>query len=90
MHKRRGAGVGNISWKKVKGYERFHIRLFGFVCFNFILGWMCRITVIFGTLEDGSLLIGIFASNNCLSYRNIFQNGVDAMSKISDAFSTKS
>ena len=29
---------------------------------NFELGYMCRITVIFGTLKDGSLLINILAS----------------------------
>ena len=33
---------------------------------NFILGYICRITVNFGTLKDGSLLINIFASNNFL------------------------
>ena len=36
------------------------------------------------------LLIDIFASNNSFSYRNIFQNGVDSLSKIDDAVSTKS
>ena len=57
---------------------------------NFILGYICRITVIFGAMKDGSLLINMFASNNCFNYRNIFQNGVDALSKTDDAFSTKS
>ena len=57
---------------------------------NFILGYICPITVNFGTLKDGSLLINIFAaSNNCFSDRNIFQNGVKALSKIDDAFLTK-
>ena len=41
----------------------------------------------FRTLKDRSLLINIFASNNCFSDRNIIQNGVDALSKIDDAFS---
>ena len=51
-----------------------------------LIGYMCGITVIFGALKDGSLLINILASNNCFSYRNIFRNGVDALSKIGDAF----
>ena len=47
----------------------------------FILGYICWITVNFGKLKDGSLLISIFALNNCFSDRNIFQKGVDALSK---------
>ena len=57
---------------------------------NFKIGFTCRITVIFGTLKDGSLLIKTLASNICFSYRNIFQNGVDALSKTGDAFLSKS
>ena len=57
---------------------------------NFEIGFTCRITVIFGTLKDGSLLINTLASNICFSYRNMFQNGVDALSKIADAFLSKS
>ena len=57
---------------------------------NFKLSFTCRITVIFGTLKDGSLFINILASNICFSYRNMFQNGVDALSKIVDAFLSKS
>ena len=57
---------------------------------NFKIGFMSRITVIFGTLKDGSLLINTLASNICFSYRNMFQNGVDALSKIVDAFLSKS
>ena len=57
---------------------------------NFKIGFRCRITVIFGTLKDGSLLINTLASNICFSYRNMFQNGVDALSKIVDAFLSKS
>ena len=48
------------------------------------------ITVHFRTLKDGSLLLNIFASNICFSDRNIFQNDVDALSKIDDTFLTKS
>ena len=50
---------------------------------------MCRITMSFGTLEDETFLIDIVASNNYFSYRNIFQNGVDALSKIDDTFFDK-
>ena len=57
---------------------------------NFKLGFTCRITVIFGTLKDGSLLINTLASNICFSYRNMFQNGVDVLSKKVDAFLSKS
>ena len=57
---------------------------------NFKIGCTCRITVIFGTLKDGSLLINTLASNICFSYRNMFQNGVDALLKIVDAFLSKS
>ena len=57
---------------------------------NFKIGFTCQITVIFGTLKDGSLLINTLASNICFSYRNMFQNGVDALSKIVDAFLSKS
>ena len=56
---------------------------------NFKIGFTCRITVIFGTLKDGSLLINSLASNICFSYRNMFQNGVDALPKIVDAFLSK-
>ena len=52
---------------------------------NFKLCYTCRITVIVGTLKDGSLLINNLASNNCLSFRN-FQNGADDLSKIVDVF----
>ena len=56
---------------------------------NFKIGFTFRITVIFGTLKDGSLSINTVASNICFSYRNMFQNGVDALSKIVDAFLSK-
>ena len=37
-------------------------------------GYMCRTTVIFGTLKNGSLQMNSLPSNNCLSYRNVFDN----------------
>ena len=43
---------------------------------------MCRTTVIFETLKDGSLEINRLALNNGFSYRNVFQNGVNALSKM--------
>ena len=57
---------------------------------NFKISFTCQIAIIFGTLKNGSLLINTLASNICFSYRNIFQNGVDALSKIVDAFLSKS
>ena len=69
----------------------FHktVRLCHVYC-NFKIGFTCRIAVIFGTLKDESLLINTLASNICFSYRNMFQNGIDALSKIVDAFLSKS
>ena len=43
-------------------------------------------TVIFVTLKDGSLQIDILVSNNCFSYRNVYQNGVKALSKMVNYF----
>ena len=57
---------------------------------NFKIGFTYWITVIFGTLKDGSLLINTLASNICFCYRNMFQNGVDDLPKIVDAFLSKS
>ena len=75
----------------IKGTSVFHktVRVCHVYC-NFKIGFTCRISVIFGTLKDGSLLINTLASNICFSYRNMFQNGVDALSKIVDAFLSKS
>ena len=75
-----------------KTFQVYHIYTFQVyhVYYNFILGYICRITANFGTLKVGSLLKNIFASNNCFSDKNIFQNGFDALSKIDDAYLTKS
>ena len=81
------------------GHQTHHLRVRVFfhktlrVCHvycNFKIGFTCWITVIFGTLKDGSLLINTLASNICFSYRNMLQNGVDALSKIVDAFLSNS
>ena len=74
-----------------KGTSGFHktFRVWH-VYYNFKIGFTCRITIVFGTLKDESLLINILASNICFSFRNMFQNGVDALSKIVDAFLPKS
>ena len=74
---------------RVRAFFHKTIRVCHVYC-NFKIGFTCRITVIFGTLIDGSLLINTLASNICFTYRNMFQNGVDALSKIVDAFSSKS
>ena len=91
--------TGHSQWKlqlghimtKLRVRAVFHktVRVCHVYC-NFKIGFTCRIIVIFGTLKDGSLLINILASNICFSYRNMFQNGVDALSKIVDAFLSKS
>ena len=83
-------------WYFVNNYLRvrafFHktVRVCHVYC-NFKIGFTCWITVIFGTLKDGRrLLINTLVSNICFTYRNMFQNGVDALSKIVDAFLSKS
>ena len=59
------------------------LKLIGSVMFGAFLksNYTCRSTVIFGTLKDGTLQINSLASNNNFSYRNVFQNGVNALSK---------
>ena len=74
---------------RVRAFFHTTVRVCYVYC-NFKIGFTCRITVIFGALIDGSLLINTLASNICFTYRNMFQNGVDALSKIVDAFSSKS
>ena len=74
---------------RVRAFFHKTVRVCHVYC-NFKIGFTCRITVIFGTLKDGSLLINTLASNIFFSYRNIFQNGVDALPKIVDAFLSKS
>ena len=74
---------------RVRAFFHKTVRVCHVYC-NFKIGFTCRITVIFGTMKDGSLLISTLASNICFSYRNNFQNGVDALSKIVDAFLSKS
>ena len=70
---------------RVRAFFHKTVRVCHVYC-NFKIGFTCRITVIFGTLKDENLLINTLASNICFSYRNMFQNGVDALSKIVDAF----
>ena len=82
-----------VDWKsqqlRVRAFFHKTVRVCH-VYSSFKIGFTCRITVIFGTLKDGSLLINTLASNICFSSRNMFQNGVDALSKIVDAFLSKS
>ena len=82
---------GEMDFMTLRVRAFFHktVRVCHVYC-NFKIGCTCRITVIFGTLKDGSLLINTLASNICFSYRNMFQNGVDTLSKIVDAFLSKS
>ena len=52
-------------------------------------GYMCRTTVILITLKDGSLQINSLTSDKCFSYRNVFQNDVNALSKMINHFLSK-
>ena len=79
----------SVEGLRVRAVFRKTVRVCHVYC-NFKIGFTCRITVIFGALKDGSLLINSLASNICFSYRNMFQNGVDTLSKIVDAFLSKS
>ena len=74
---------------RIRAFFHKTVRVCHVYC-NFKIGFTGRIIVIFGTLKDGSLLINTLASNICFSYRNICQNGVDALPKIVDAFLSKS
>ena len=58
-------------------------------CVYFVIYYTCRTIVIFGTLKDDSLEINILALNNCFSHRNIFQNGVNTLSKMVNHFCQK-
>ena len=80
---------GIVSALRVRAVFHKAVRVCHVYC-DFKIGFKCRITVIFGKLKDGSFLINTLASNICFSYRNMFQNGVDALSKIVDAFLSKS
>ena len=82
-------GSSRCSDLRVRAFFHKTVRVCHVYC-NFKIGFTCRIIVIFGTLKDGSLLINTLASTICFSYRNIFQNGVDALQKIVDAFLSKS
>ena len=83
--KNKGLSFNRLASLRVRAFFHKTVRVCHVYC-KFKIGFTCRITVIFGTLKDGSLLINTLASNICFSYRNMFQNGVDALSKIVDAF----
>ena len=89
FHERNLKLVIDLVILRVRAFFHTTVRVCHVYC-NFKIGFTCRITVIFGTLKDGSLLINILRSNICFSYRNMFQNGVDALSKIVDVFLSKS
>ena len=87
--KQKVVGKVHVSTLRVRAFFHKTVRVCHVYC-NFKIGFTCRITVILGTLKDGSLLISTLASNICFSYRNKFQNGIDALAKIVDAFLSKS
>ena len=93
----------DVTWLKVvpsmtdpislnEGYGNFSLILIGYVMFGAVFNQVtqsCRATVIFGTMKDDSLSINTLASNNWLCHRNVFQNGVNAVSKMADHFCQK-
>ena len=42
-------------------------------------GYTCQTIILFGTLKDSSLKINSLPLNNRFSYRNVLQNGVNAL-----------
>ena len=70
-----------------EGYGKFSLRLIGSASFCATLIWLhVSECLIFGTLKDDSLWFNVLASNNCFSHRNVFQNGVNTLSKIVNHF----
>ena len=55
-----------------------------------LLTYSCQGSAISGKVKDGSLQINSLVSNNCFSYRHVFQNGVNALSKMTNHFCQKS
>ena len=54
-------------------------------CAAFLPGYTCQNTVIVEILKDGSfqhVQIKSLASNKCFSYRNVFQNRLNALAKL--------
>ena len=85
----------DVLWKTTPTYQRvgygwFRIRLFGSAMLTATLNLITSVILpLFGILREESLLSNILAPDNCVSYRNIFRNGVDPLSKIADAFLSK-
>ena len=53
-----------VTALRVRAFFDKTVRVCHVYC-NFKIGFTCRITVIFGTLKDGNLLINTLASNIC-------------------------
>ena len=70
----------------IRIYIRLLIRLLGASTFTVTSFLVARVGLIFVALTDGSLSIKGLASNNPFNFRNLSQNDVDSLSKISDAF----
>ena len=68
-----------------KGYGKFSLRLIGSAMFGASFNLM-----IFGKVKDDSLSIHAIALNHCLCHRNVFENGVNTISKIIYHFLLKS
>ena len=78
-----------ISLQKLEGIRQLlRLRKFSlrhdWVCLVQLLtySYTCRITVIFGTLKDCSHQINSWALDSWFSYRNVFQNSINALSKM--------
>ena len=56
--------LSKVDTLRVRAFFHKTVRVCHVYC-NFKIGFTCRITVIFGRLKDGSLLINTLASNIC-------------------------
>ena len=74
------------AWK-LKARVSFRWDWSGLPCLVQLLIWLGPTRVGRG---DDSLWIYILSSNNCFSHRNVFQNGVNTLSKIVNHFLSKS
>ena len=75
-----------------QSYRFFKTIRLGLPCLVPLLTWLhvSDYTVIFGTLKDDSLKVNSLPLNYCFSHRNVFQNGVNTLSKMVNQFLSKS
>ena len=77
---RRGLGEGCCFWGDcLRFWLSIQSTMIGTTC-N-LATYTCLTFIIFGTLQDGSLQISNLVLNNCFSYRSVFENDINSLSK---------